>query len=308
LSAPQKHLPPQYFYDEVGSALFDAITLLPEYGLTRADERVILQCAPEVAAMFPGSVTIAELGSGSGSKTRHVLREFSLRDSVAYSPIDVSIAALERCRTELSTYCTIQPVYDTYLSGLSTVAARRAPDCRLLVLFLGSTIGNFSPEAAEDFLCKVRRILLPGDALLLGADLVKDAGRLLVAYDDPAGVTAAFNKNLLCRINRELRGDFKVEKFRHEARYDAANQRIEMHLRSVVHQTVVIGALHRTFVFNENETIWTESSHKFTVDQLTALAGRCEFQVRASWQDEEWPFVESLWVVPHRSDASGHQE
>jgi dimethylhistidine N-methyltransferase len=297
LSKPQKQLPPQYLYDDVGSALFEAITHLPEYGLTRADERVISRCAPVLASSFPGKVAIAELGSGSGVKTRFILQEFAGRPGVTYYPIDVSPAALERCRAELSGYCDVQPVFDTYLAGMSFVAARRKPGQKLLVLFLGSTIANFSPDAAVHFLVQLRRMLKPGDALLIGADLVKSASQLVLGYDDPAGVTAAFNKNVLCRINRELGADFDPTQFQHVARYSTPHQRIEMHLRSVVRQTVVIRALNRTFSFRKGETIWTESSYKFLPDQLPRLAAECGFQHSVSWQDAEWPFVECLWKV-----------
>lgn len=297
LTQRPKQLPSQYLYDEVGSALFEAITFLPEYGLTRADQRVIERCAPKLVEVLPHPLIIAELGSGSGLKTRHIVSEFAARKGLTYYPIDVSLSALERCRSELAPYCEVHPVYDTYVAGLSSVVAKRPSGHRLLVLFLGSTIGNFSPDAARDFLAQVRALLRPGDAVLVGADLVKEEQRLLVAYDDPAGVTAAFNKNVLCRINRELGGGFDTRKFEHVARYDAAHQRIEMHLRCVERQTVMIGALDRTFSFRTGETIWTESSHKFTAEQLSILAANCGFAQHTTWIDDEWPFAECLWTV-----------
>jgi len=297
LSATQKELSSQYLYDEVGSALFDAITFLPEYGLTRADERVIHRCAPELARRLRGDVAIAELGSGSGRKTRHIVSEFSGRRHLAYFPIDVSTSALDRCRSELSPYCDVRPVFDTYIAGMSSVAERRRPGQRLLVLFLGSTIGNFTPAAARDFLTQIRRFLIPGDALLIGADLVKPVDQLITAYDDPAGVTAAFNRNLLCRINRELGGEFDLSKFRHEARYSRDEQRVEMHLRAMQRHSVVISALDREFQFRKGETIWTESSHKFRLEQLESMATDCGFVQAKTWTDAEWPFAECLWEL-----------
>ena len=305
LSSEQKQIPSQYLYDEVGSALFDAITTVPEYGLTRADERIIARCAPVLSSRISGPLAIAELGSGSGSKTRHILSEFRGRERLLYYPIDVSVSALERCRSELDSFCEVHPVYDTYLAGLSFVAAKRKPGSRLLVLFLGSTIGNFPTDGAEQFLTQVRGMLRPGDLLLVGADLVKNIAQLLVAYDDPAGVTAAFNKNLLCRINRELGADFQPMRFEHEARYDEAHQRIEMHLRSVERQTVMVAALGRKVLFRKGETIWTESSHKFTLEQLRSLSTRCGFRQVAVWNDEEWPFAECLWTVKQPREAAG---
>ena len=301
LSASPKQLPSQYLYDEVGSALFDAITYLPEYGLTRADERVIRRCAPELPNRIAGDLAIVELGSGSGLKTRHILSEFAGRRGLTYYPIDVSTSALERCQSELSPFCDVRPVFDTYLAGMSSVAAKRRKGQALLVLFLGSTIGNFDPPAAHDFLTQLRRFLLRGDALLVGADLVKPVDQLLAAYDDPAGVTAAFNKNLLCRINRELGGHFHVRNFQHEARYIRQEQRIEMHLRALERQSVVISRLDREFHFRKGETIWTESSHKFRVDQLQTMASECGFVQAKTWIDGEWPFAECFWELPQNT-------
>jgi L-histidine N-alpha-methyltransferase len=211
--AGQKTLSCRYLYDEVGSALFEAITCLPEYGLTRADARLLQRHAPEILARISGRIVVAELGSGAGAKTRPVLEQLGRRQPVMYYPIDVSCAALERCVRELAPLATIVPLEENYLNGLERVAGLRAPGETLVLLFLGSTIGNFEPDAAIDFLAEVRSRLMPGDALLLGADLVKPAEQMLIAYDDPAGVTAAFNLNLLGRINRELGGDFDLRRF-----------------------------------------------------------------------------------------------
>jgi L-histidine N-alpha-methyltransferase len=291
--AGQKTLPCRYLYDDVGSALFEAITFLPEYGLTRADARLVGQHAAEIAARVPGHVSVAELGSGTGTKTRAILESLGTRQA-AYYPIDVSRAALERCARELAPLGTIVPLELNYLEGLRHVAERRAASQTLLVLFLGSTIGNFEPEEAADFLASVHECLEPGDALLLGTDLVKPVEQMLAAYDDPAGVTAAFNLNLLGRINRELDGDFDLRRFEHVARYEVDAQRIEMHLRSRSQQVVNIRSAGLLVEFLAGETIWTEVSHKFRPEQIARLTRAAGFRLERQWIDCDWGFAESL--------------
>lgn len=296
LSAPQKKLSPRYFYDDLGSALFDAITLLPEYGLTRADERLLLQHARDIAGHAGPIRTVAELGSGSGKKTRHVLEAMSRRNALLrYRPIDVSQAALDACEKQLETVCEIIPVCDDWLQGLLKITQNRRKDEPLLLLFLGSSIGNLDRSDLPQFLRDLRSYLLPGDFFLLGADLVKDVGRMLAAYDDPTGVTAAFNLNLLSRINRELDADFDLRAFTHIARWHAGQRRIEMHLVSRCKQSIYLGALGTRLHFELGETIWTESSHKFTCGELDEYARSSGFQALMAWTDEEWPFVETLW-------------
>lgn len=292
----QKTLPCRYLYDDIGSALFEAITFLPEYGLTRADARLVGQHAAEIAARVLGSVIVAELGSGTGTKTRAVLERFGQR-LTAYCPIDVSRAALERCERELGALGMIVPLEMSYLEGLQHVADRRGPKETLLVLFLGSTIGNFEPEDAADFLASVREWMQPGDALLLGTDLVKPEEQMLAAYDDSTGVTAAFNLNLLGRINRELDGDFDLRQFEHVALYDAGAQRIEMHLRSRLQQVVNIRKTELLVEFLAGETIWTEVSHKFRPEQIAGLARAAGFRLERQWIDCEWGFAENLMRV-----------
>ncbi len=303
LSRPgQKELPSKYLYDEIGSALFEVITLLPEYGLTRADERLLRRHSAEIVERLPAPVVVAEMGSGSGRKTRWLLEALLRRGPVSYYPIDISASALARCNQELSSLGAVSIVglEKSYLDGLAEVASRRQSGETLLVLFLGSTIGNFERPAARDFLRRIRRCLLPGDALLLGADLEKPVPAMLLAYDDPAGVTAAFNLNLLARINRELGGDFDLRGFAHEARYNASERRIEMHLRSLRKQHVSIHGAGFAFSLREGETIWTEACHKFQPGELPAMARSAGFSCEAQWVDREWPFAESLWVA---SDA-----
>jgi dimethylhistidine N-methyltransferase len=291
--ARQKTLPCRYLYDDIGSALFEVITLLPEYGLTRADARLVGQHAAEITARMPGRVAVAELGSGTGSKTRAILERVGSRQA-AYYPIDVSRAALERCARVLGALGPIVALEMNYLEGLRHVAERREAGVALLVLFLGSTIGNFEPEDAAGFLTAVRACLEPGDALLLGTDLVKPVEQLLQAYDDPAGVTAAFNLNLLGRINRELDGDFDLRRFEHVARYDTEAQRIEMHLRSRCHQVADIKKAELWVEFVPGETIWTEVSHKFRPEQIGSLARAAGFSLERQWIDCQWGFAESL--------------
>lgn len=298
LSKPQKELHSKYLYDELGSALFEAITRLPEYGLTRADERLLRLHGRDIAQLITTPTAVIELGSGTGEKTRHILTALSSgRSKVDYVPIDVSPKALARCRRELADVAEVQPLAQSYLDGMASAVRRRSGQEPLLVLFLGSTIGNFERRRAVDFLKALRGSLRPGDALLIGADLVKDRDQMLRAYDDAIGLTAAFNLNLLGRINRELSGNFDLHNFQHEARCNEPERRIEMHLRSRVDQTVFIAEADLTVRFQAGETIWTESSHKFQIKELCEMAGRTGFRVQAQWVDREWPFVESLWVA-----------
>jgi len=293
----QKTLPCRYLYDNVGSALFEAITHLPEYGLTRADARIIQQHAEALIRQLPANLLVAELGSGTGNKTFAILDRLRVRQPVTYYPIDVSATALALCQQCLSPLGTIVPMPATYLDGLRAVAARRSPAETLLVLFLGSTIGNFEPEAGLNFLYDVRLCLKSGDALLLGTDLVKPVDQLLTAYDDPAGVTGAFNLNLLGRINRELDANFDLRQFAHVARYCEEAQRIEMHLHSLVSQSVRIGAADLMVDFAADETICTEASHKFRPEQIPEIARVTGFRLVEQWIDCQWPFAENLLIA-----------
>jgi dimethylhistidine N-methyltransferase len=295
----QRELPSMYLYDELGTALFEAITLLPEYGLTRAEERLLRRHAGDMLEHLPPPVAVVELGSGSGRKTRWILEALADREPVAYFPIDVSAAALLKCHQELGHLGSVSMVglEKSYLEGLQEAAAHRQPDQTLLVLFLGSSIGNFDPPAAENFLHDIRRHLQTGDALLLGADVEKSVHDMLLAYDDPAGVTAAFNLNLLARINRELEGDFALRHFEHHVRYQEMDCRIEMHLRSTRRQTVSIRGADFTCIFREGETIWTEACHKFRVEEIPGIARRTGFLCEAQWIDTEWAFAENLLIA-----------
>ena len=299
LKPGQRELPSKYLYDEVGSALFEAISVLPEYGLTRADTRLLKTHAREIVDRLPSPLHVAELGSGSGKKTRWVLEALARRQQTYYFPIEISPHALAACEKELGQIDLVSIVghEQPYLEGLRAVAEGRDPEDHLLVLFLGSTIGNFDRDAGQDFLREVRQILEPGDALLLGTDLEKDVRVQLLAYDDPAGVTAAFNLNLLGRMNRELAADFDLSQFRHEARWNASERRIEMHLRSVRRQCVRVPAAGLRLMLNEGETIWTESSHKYRPEEVVVMAEQTGFRCEGQWIDQEWPFAQNLLIV-----------
>lgn len=294
----QKELSSRYLYDDVGSALFEVISLLPEYGLTRAGERILQQHAEGMTDRIPSPVVVAELGSGSGKKTRWILEALARRQPTLYHPIEISRAALSMCEHELDHLESVSVVgFETgYLDGLRKVANRRKKGQHLLVLFLGSSIGNFDRKPGEDFLRKIREILTRDDALLLATDLEKPVGQLLKAYDDPLGVTAAFNLNILARINRELGGDFDLSRFRHVAQYDATERRVEMHISSTVTQAVTIRKSELTVAFGKGETIWTESSHKYAPGEVVEMAQRAGFQCEGQWFDDEWPFAENLLV------------
>jgi L-histidine N-alpha-methyltransferase len=298
LTKARKELHSKYLYDELGSALFEAITHLPEYGLTRADERLLVTHSEEISTLVPAPAAVIELGSGTGRKTRPVLSALRSRThGLRYFPIDVSAQALARCERELADVAEVHPRRQQYLDGMASATAKRRPHEALLILFLGSTLGNFERPCATEFLLDLRRRVEPGDMLLVGADLVKEPARMLAAYDDPTGVTAAFNLNLLGRINRELGGDFELRDFEHQARWNERERRIEMHLRSRVDQKTFIAACGLTVHFRAGETIWTESSHKFRADEMFELAEASGFRVAAQWVDHEWPFVESLWMA-----------
>lgn len=297
----QKELPSKYLYDDIGSALFEVITLLPEYGLTRAEQRILAEHADSIAGQLASPVVVAELGSGSGKKTRLILEALARRQPTTYHPIELSHKALVMCTRELDRIDSVSIVgYEReYLEGLSEVAERRRTNGRdehLLVLFLGSSIGNFDRKPGEQFLRQIRQKLIPGDALLLGADLEKQVPTMVLAYDDPAGVTAAFSLNLLARINRELDADFDLRQFRHIASYNPADRRIEIRLRACTEQTVAIRGAGLSLTFRAGETIWTESAHKYRREQILEMARRAGFRCLDQWVDEEWPFAESLLV------------
>lgn len=299
LTKAQKELPSKYLYDELGSRLFEVISVLPEYGLTRADERLLRRYASDIVEQLPRRVAVAELGSGTGKKTRWLLQALCRRQRTSYYPIEISRTALAMCERELGDIDAISIVgfEREYLDGLLEVAARRQRGQHLLVLFLGSTIGNFDRAAGVRFLGEVRRILQPGDSLLLGTDLEKPIPDLLAAYDDALGVTAAFNLNLLTRVNRELNANFDLYQFEHLARFNPEARSVEMHILSKQRQSVRIPDCDLSVGFVEGETIWTESSHKYSYLEIFQIAEAAGFSCKAQWVDHDWPFAESLLVA-----------
>jgi L-histidine N-alpha-methyltransferase len=293
----QKELPSKYLYDDIGSALFEAITRLPEYGLTRAEERILRQYSRDIVECLKGHGMIVELGCGSGRKTRQILEALTHHKSMTYCPIEISPAALVSCERELDdlAHVSILGFETEYLDGLSKAVACRKPGDAVVVLFLGSSIGNFDRGPAEDFLRNIRQAIEPDDMLMLGTDLEKPLAQLIPAYDDSLGVTEAFNRNLLARINRELGGDFDLSRFEHIALYNARARRIEMHLRSTETQIVTIEDA--SFTLQSDETIWTESCHKYGRHEPAEMANRTGFMCIEQWVDAEWPFAENLFVA-----------
>jgi dimethylhistidine N-methyltransferase len=300
LCQEQKRLPYALFYDEIGSALFEVITLLPEYGVTRAESRLLRRYAGAIVDHLDGPVAVAELGSGTGKKTRWILEALTSRYPVRYFPIDISSSALDQCERDLEAIpgISVHKLNEPHLEGLEHVVSLLDADAKLAVLFLGSSVGNLEPPEAESLLANTRRLLKEGDALLLGTDLEKNIARMLLAYDDRLGVTAAFNMNLLAHLNRALGADFDLTAFAHEARYDEQEHRIEMHLRSLKQQSVALPVADLRISLHENETIWTESSYKYRPQQLLQMAKKLGFEPIEQWIDEEWPFALNLWVVP----------
>lgn len=286
LTATPKSLPPKLFYDAVGSELFEEITRLPEYYLTRTELAILREHAGDIAQRTPSKASIIELGAGSAAKTRIILQALAERSmQVRYYPVDISSSALEGAtkalRCELPSVRIVPTCADL---GGDLRFLRNVPAPRL-VLYIGSSIGNMDPEEAADFLGRVRARLGPGDAFLLGADLVKERRLLLAAYDDAAGVTAQFNLNLLARINRELGGHFDLRTFRHIALWNPKKSRMEIYLESEIEQRVRVDALDISVPFAAGERIHTENSHKYTVAGVRRMLRKAGFAPLAVWTD-----------------------
>ena len=299
LALTPKQLQSKYLYDPLGSSLFEAICRLPWYRITRAESRLLRRHAPEIVGDFGGG-TIVELGCGSGEKIVMLAEVLQARGGMArVHLIDISSQALEQTEQRLTRLQHVSVVghQSTYEEGLRKAAAARDDNTPVLVLLLGSNIGNFDTPAALDFLQRIRRTLRPGDLLLLGADLVKPEADLILAYDDPLGVTAAFNKNLLVRVNRELGGTFDLDAFTHRAVWNASGQRIEMHLVSRREQTVRVALPQLTVRFAADEYIWTESSYKYDPDQIREMGHGSDFMTLAQWVDEDAKFALTLFLA-----------
>lgn len=293
LTATPKSLPPKYFYDARGSDLFDEITHLPEYYPTRAETAILTQHAPTIASTS-GARTLVELGSGTSVKTRLLLDAFaSLGTLVRFVPFDVDAAVLSHASELLTAeypHLAVEPVIGDFEEHLTAL-----PDHpRRMIAFLGSTIGNLEPSARARFLRSVRGVMQPTDTFLLGTDLVKDPARLQRAYDDPAGVTAAFNRNVLEVVNRELRGDFEPGWFEHVALWNADSEWVEMHLLSLRDQVVNIGDLDLTVQFARGELMRTEISAKFHPDGIGRELRAAGLERVAFWTDPGGDFGLSL--------------
>ena len=288
LSQDEKTLPCKFFYDERGSQLFDRICELPEYYPTRTEATIMREYGPSMAAALGPYVRLVEYGSGSSTKTRILLDH--LPCPAAYVPMDISREHLMRSAAGLAaTYPHVEvlPVCADYTRPFTLPASNRRA-ARTVVYYPGSTIGNFHPRQAERFLGDMAEVAGPNGGLLIGVDLKKSPRILEPAYNDRRGVTAAFNLNLLTRINQELGGDFDPIGWEHYALYNEAAGRIEMHLLSLRDQTVHIGG--RRFEFAEDETIWTECSYKYSLEQFAERAGRAGWKVAQVWTDAEQYF------------------
>lgn len=301
LALRPKQLQSKYLYDALGSSLFDAICRLPWYRITRGEMRLLAGHAGAiVGALGESDGKIVELGCGSGEKLMVLAEALERRGASArVHLIDISSQALEQTEQRLHGLRHVSVVghWSTYEEGLRTALAARDDGGTALVLLLGSNIGNFDPPAAARFLERIRATLEPGDLLLLGADLVKPEADLLLAYDDPLGVTAAFNRNLLVRMNRELGGRFNLDAFAHRAYWNRGAQRIEMHLVSRARQDVAIAAAGTVVSFDRDEPIWTESSYKYEPDGIVGMGMDASFTTREQWIDEEAQFALTLMMA-----------
>jgi dimethylhistidine N-methyltransferase len=290
LSAQPKRLPPKLFYDAEGSRLFEEITGTREYYPTRTERAILEEFSGDIARSAGDKLTLVELGAGSASKTRVLIRAILRRQlRLDFHPVDVSPVALQEAVKSLNgdfPRLYVTPIAADYSQHLPDL---RSQPGRKLVLFIGSTIGNFEPDEAREFLTRVRASLSTGDAVLLGFDMVKDARVLHAAYNDAEGITERFNKNVLGRINRELGANFDLENFRHVAFWSARKSRIEMHLESRVDQAVSVPDLGRTFHFAFGERIHTENSYKFTAKSIARLLKQSGLKLEMTWCDpKQW--------------------
>jgi len=304
LHASPKRLPPKYFYDGVGSQLFERITDLPEYYPTRCEMQILREHGRDIARHVPQGAALVEFGSGSSKKARILLR--ALPPLAAYVPVDICGEMIEQEALELRQDfpgLKVLPVTADITQQFALPQEAQAAPVRV-GFFPGSTIGNFEPHEAAAFLRNAGRILGAGAALIVGADLVKPAEVLNAAYNDAAGITARFNRNLLVRINRELRGTFKLDTFEHHAFYNRERHRIEMHLASLKRQKVRVAG--ETIDFRAGETIHTENSYKYSVESLGALARGAGWEPAAAWTDERGYFsIQAFTLAEAPPKAAG---
>jgi dimethylhistidine N-methyltransferase len=298
LSRSLKQLPAKYLYDELGSLLFEAICALPWYGVTRAEIALLSSCAPQIAHHVTGAPFVVELGPGNGDKLLRLAGAFGTRPRKPHLHlIDISSSALAGAEQALARLAgfTVTVAHATYDSGLAALGGVRPHAAPMLTLLLGSNVGNFDDDEAVALLRRVREAGRAGDWLLLGADLVKPERDLVLAYDDPLGVTAAFNKNVLVRLNRELGADFDPGRFDHRAVWNSRHSRMEMHLVSRTPQQVAIPGAGILASFAAGESIWTESSRKYTTAGIALLGAAAGFGLRQQWVDADTGFALSLF-------------
>lgn len=300
LSASPKRLNSKYFYDAAGSALFDAITQIPEYYLTRAETDILREWGWEIVRALGNPVEFIELGSGSAAKTRILIEEaLRVQRALRYSPIDISAEALRASAGALvESYPELRVCgyAADYFSILDTPHLRRS-DAKMLFMFMGSNIGNYEPHEASALLGRIAALLKPGDGLLLGADLKKDKRDLMLAYDDAAGITAAFNKNLLVRINRELRGDFDVRSFEHIVEYEEQSGGLHSYLQAGAAQDVTLAQTGTRVHLEKGERIHTESAYKYSLEDIAQMARASGLSVARTWQDAGRRFSVNLLVL-----------
>ena len=290
----------RFLYDALGSALFDAICELPWYRVTRAEQGLLERHGAAVLSAAGPVGRVVELGAGSGAKLATLLRQRGHTGTPRVSLIDVSGAALAAAARAVGQIPGLGPITQyqaTYDQGLQSVAQETAVSGPTLLLLLGSNLGNFDPDEGQQLLTMIRQALRPGDQFLIGNDLIKPEATLQLAYDDPLGVTAAFNLNVFVRMNRELEANFDLQQLTHVAIWNAEAARMEMHAESRCRQTVTIPAAGLQFTLERGERIWTESSHKYTVDTMTPLLATAGFRQAHQWVDHDAGFALTLASV-----------
>lgn len=295
LNRDSKFIAPKFFYDKKGSDLFEKICTLPEYYPTRTEIEILNNLGDDLPSFLDDSFRLVELGSGASVKTRLIIDIFTtLQKTTEYFPIDISEILTESSEQLLRDYddLHITGIIDTYEGGLEFL--KNYDDKKNLIIFLGSSFGNFSPSDGKNFLQKINSTMKPGDLFLIGLDLVKDSQILESAYDDSQGVTAQFNLNVLSRINNELDADFDLNNFSHHSIYNKEDQRIEMYLKSLVNQSVIISKCNLSLNLEKNELIHTEYSHKYTIEQIKTLLESTGFKINHTWLDDKSLFSLTL--------------
>jgi L-histidine N-alpha-methyltransferase len=295
LNRDSKFITPKFFYDKKGSDLFEKICTLPEYYPTRTEIEILNNLGDDLPSFLDDSFRLVELGSGASVKTRLIIDIFTtLQKATEYFPIDISEILTESSEQLLQDYddLHITGIIDTYEGGLEFL--KNYDDKKNLIIFLGSSFGNFSPTDGKNFLQKINSTMKPGDLFLIGLDLVKDFQILESAYDDNQGVTAQFNLNVLSRINNELDADFDLNNFLHHSIYNKEDQRIEMYLKSLVNQSVIISKCNLFLNLEKNELIHTEYSHKYTIEQIKTLLESTGFKINHTWLDDKSLFSLTL--------------